>query len=265
MPLPKTIVATSRRLLCLAALLATAGCSAQPLEPLPKETVEVPASGEGEAVETITVDPNVVSYDDYRDPLEPVNRAVFGFNGVVTRYLLLPAGRAYAELVPDVVDRRVDGFFKNAAEPISVVNNLFQGELRDSGTSLARFGINTTVGLLGLFDPALDWFGIERKQTDFAATLANYDVGYGVYLVLPFFGPSDSRNAAARGVDYFLHPIPYLLDDWESFALLSFGFFEEFAQNAEEYARLVEQSEDPYTFLRNLHLQSVQRDAAYRE
>ena len=266
----------SRRFRVLAAMLAgafLAGCATQAAEPVPQQTVEVPAdrsddnderaAADGE--EAIVIDPNVVSYDEYEDPLMPVNRFVFGFNEIVGRYALVPLGKGYARVVPEAVDRRVDNFFKNVASPISAVNNLLQAQPKESGINLARFGINTTVGLLGLFDPAEAWFGLERKPTDFAETLARYDVGYGTYLVLPFFGPSDLRNGTARIVDYFLNPVPYVLDDTESFLVLSFGFFEEFAQNAENYEELMRESEDPYIFMRNLHLQAIQRDAAYRE
>lgn len=252
------------------AALCIGGCATQAADPVPEESVEVPdetpagAGGETGA-ETVVIDPNVVSYDDYHDPLMPLNRFVFGFNEIVARYALVPLGKGYARVVPDVVDRRVDNFFKNAASPISAVNNLVQAEPKKSGINLARFGINTTVGLLGLFDPAKAWFGLERAPTDFASTLAHYDVGYGTYLVLPFFGPSDLRNGAARIVDYYLHPIPYVLDRPEGFLVLSFGFFEDFAQNAENYETLMQESEDPYIFMRNLHLQAIQRDAAYRE
>lgn len=251
--------------------LFTCGCATQAADRAPRETVEVPdeaaaeAGGEAGADDTVVIDPNVVSYDEYHDPLMPLNRFVFGFNEIVSRYALVPLGKGYARVVPDVVDRRVDNFFKNASSPISAVNHLVQAEPKRSGINLARFGINTTVGLLGLFDPAEAWFGLERDPTDFASTLAHYDVGYGTYLVLPFFGPSDLRNGAARIVDYYLHPIPYVLDNPEGFLVLSFGFFEEFAQNAESYEELMQESQDPYIFMRNLHLQAIQRDAAYRK
>lgn len=259
----------------LAAILAAVsltGCATQAADPARQETVEVPHdstaetdSGGGDGDETITIDPNVVSYDDYHDPLMPLNRFFFGFNDIVSRYALIPLGKGYKQVVPDPVERSIDNFFKNAASLVYAVNHLLQAEPKETGVNLARFGINTTIGLLGLFDPAEAWFDLERGPSDFAETLAHYDVGYGTYLVLPFFGPSDLRNAAARGVDYFLHPIPYVLDNPERFIVMSFGFFEDFAQNAENYEELMQESEDPYIFLRNLHLQSIQRNAAYRE
>lgn len=263
----------------LAAILTAAflsGCATQAADPAPRQVIEIPATassepdseggegGEG-GVETITIDPNVVSYDEYHDPLMPVNRFVFGFNDLVTRYALIPLGKGYVKVVPDPVARSFDNFFRNAASPVYAVNHLLQAKPKETALNLARFGINTTVGLLGLFDPAQAWFGLERAPSDFAETLAHYDVGYGTYLVLPFFGPSDLRNAAARGVDYFLHPIPYVLDNPEAFIVLSFGFFQDFAQDAENFEKLMQASEDPYIFMRNLHLQSIQRNAAYRE
>jgi phospholipid-binding lipoprotein MlaA len=214
--------------------------------------------------DSVVADPNVVSFDDYNDPLMPMNRFFFKFNNVAARYVFVPLGKGYVKIMPDPVERGIENFFDNARTPIYAINDVFQGKFKPSGKNFARFGINTTIGLLGLFDPAKAWFGLERSPSDFAETLAHYNVGYGSYLVLPIFGPSDFRNATARGVDYFLQPIPYLLDRRDTFAVLGFGVFHDFSQQAEEYEKIREGLEDPYIFFRNMHLQSIQRDAAYR-
>lgn len=257
----------ARGLSCAALCFALAACATNAADPAPVETQAVPAAADSadDSPNVISVDPNVVSYEEYSDPLMPFNRAMFKFNDVVGRYVLIPVGKAYARAVPPVVDRRVDSFFDNVATPVYAVNELLQLDVKPAGTNLLRFGINTTVGLLGLFDPAKDWFGLERKPSDFADTLAHYDVGYGTYVVLPFFGPSDLRNTAARGVDYFFNPLPHVLESPNGFILLSYGWFHEFAGQAEDYETLLEETEDPYIFLRNLHLQRIQRDAAYRD
>jgi phospholipid-binding lipoprotein MlaA len=258
-----------------AAMLMVSGCATQAAKPVEGEQVVVEkppdessaadnGSSENSSSETVHIDPNVVSYDEYHDPLMPMNRFIFGFNDVVSRYALIPLGKGYARVVPDVVDRRVENFFYNVGSPIYAVNHLLQKEPADSGRSLLRFGINSTLGLLGLFDPAAAWFDLDRRENDFAATLAHYDAGYGAYLVLPFLGPSDLRNGTGRVVDYFLHPIPYVLDQPESSAVIAYGYFHDFAQDAESFERLRDQSDDPYIFMRNLHLQKIQRDAAYR-
>lgn len=261
-------------LMVASAAILAGGCATGTAEPVPDQTVTVPADETAKdspdqpasaGQETITIDPNVVSYDDYKDPLMPLNRVIFGFNDFVGKYALIPLGKGYVRFVPDAVDKRVDSFFDNVASPIYAINKLLQAEPKAAGTNLARFGINSTLGILGLFDPAKAWFGLEPDVTDFAETLGHYDVGYGTYLVLPFFGPSDLRNAAARGVDYFFNPVPYVLDNPESFIVLSAGFFDDFAHNAADYEKLLKQSDDPYIFTRNLHLQAIQRDAAYRK
>jgi phospholipid-binding lipoprotein MlaA len=245
---------------------ALSACATNAADPAPVETQAVPAAADsGDGPSVISVDPNVVSYEDYSDPLMPFNRAMFRFNEDVGRYVLIPVGKAYTRVVPPVVDRRVDSFFDNAATPVYAVNELLQLDVKPAGTNLLRFGINTTVGLLGLFDPAKAWFGLERTPSDFSDTLAHYDVGYGTSVVLPFCGPSNLRTTAARTVDYFFNPIPYVLERPNGFILLSDGWFHDFAGSAEDYETLLEETDDPYIFLRNLHLQSIQRDAAYRD
>lgn len=209
------------------------------------------------------IEPTVVSYPDYRDPLIWVNRGIFAFNDVTYRFLLIPLSKGYIRVIPDPVRKSVSNFFHNIKTPISIVNHLLQFDPKALGTDLARFGINTTVGLLGVFDPAKAWWDIEKAETDFEKTLARYGAGYGIYLVLPIFGPSDLRNSASIVVDYFLNPITYLTGDPERSAIQGYDFFQEYAPRAEQYETIRRKSEDPYLFFRNLYLQGVQRDADY--
>jgi len=209
------------------------------------------------------IKPTVVSYPEYRDPLIGLNRAIFAFNDVTYRYLLIPLGKGYMRVVPDPVHRSVGNFFYNLKMPIYAVNHLLQLEPKPMGRNLLRFGINTTVGLLGLFDAARAWWGLEREETDFEETLSGYGAGYGIYLVLPIFGPSDLRKSASLVVDHFLNPVVYLTENPERSAIQGFDFFQDYASEAERYETLRRKAEDPYTFFRNLYLQGVQRDADY--
>jgi phospholipid-binding lipoprotein MlaA len=209
------------------------------------------------------IEPTVVSYPEYRDPLIWVNRGIFAFNDVAYRFLLIPLGKGYVKVVPDPVQRSVGNFFYNLKMPVYAVNHLLQLEPEPLGRNLLRFGINTTVGLLGLFDPARAWWGLEREETDFEETLARYGAGYGIYLVLPVFGPSDLRGGASLVVDHFLNPIVYLTEDPEKTVIQGYDFFQAYAPGAERYETLRRKSDDPYTFFRNLYLQGVQRDAEY--
>ena len=90
-------------------------------------------------------------------------------------------------------------------------NDLLQGKLRRAGAELGRFGVNTTVGVAGLFDPATGW-GLERRDEDFGQTLGHWGLGPGAYLVLPVLGPSGLRDAVALPVDGALGVVNYVVD-----------------------------------------------------
>jgi len=213
------------------------------------------------------IEPNVVSYtvvEEYDDPLMPLNRGIFAFNDVVYRYALIPFARAYNSVLPDQVRASVGNFFDNIKSPIPFVNHLLQGEGRLAMVDAARFGVNSTVGVLGLFDPATSWLALERQATGFGDTLSQYNVGYGVYIVMPFAGPSNLRAGGGTMIDAMLNPIAYVFNDPESTGLRIFDNVQEFAPQAPAYLELRENSEDLYIFMRNAHLQDIQRDAEYK-
>ena len=205
----------------------------------------------------------VVAYRDYRDPLIRLNRGIFWFNDKAYRYVLIPAGKGYTWLVPDRVEGGISNVFDNVKTPIYVVNHMLQWEPRAAGRDVLRFGVNTTVGLLGIADPARAWWGLERAETHFDDTLADYGVGYGIYLVLPIFGPSDLRNGLSKVGDYLLNPITYVTEQPLTSGIQSFDYLQDFAPTADQYLVLRRQAKDPYIFFRNLYLQGVQRDADY--
>lgn len=255
----------SRRLsiLLLALIIAaSAGCASTPEEHLIAESSAKGGGEEGTGGESeADIEPTVVAHRDYRDPLIGINRAVFAFNDVSYRYLLIPLGKGYVEVTPEPVQQSVGNFFDNLQAPIYLANNLLQWEPKAAGTNLLRFGINTTVGLLGLFDPAERWFDLKGAASTFEDTLAFYGAGYGFYVVLPFLGPSDLRNGASALTEGVLHPVSYISEDSQRILIQGFDYFQEFAPEAERYEDVVEESEDPYIFTRNLYLQGVQRDA----
>lgn len=208
-----------------------------------------------------SAEPTVVSYDDYNDPFEKINRPIFKFNHVTYRYLLTPLAKGYQKVMPKPVDNSLKNVFNNLREPLYFLNNLLQLKAAESGKSVLRLGINSTLGLLGLFDPADAWWGIEREDTDFSDTLARYKVGYGAYLVIPIIGPSDIRDGASMTFDYFTHPLRHFADEGDATVLLAVDGFIEQVPTLSSYVDVVEESEDPYLFVRNLYLQGIQRDA----
>ncbi len=138
------------------------------------------------------------------DPFEPANRALFGLNDILYRFVLDPVSDVYSLAVPAPGRRAVRRFFSNLSEPVVFVNQLLQGKCcwRAAATG-GRFLINTTIGVAGLFDPATNW-GLGRHPTGFGETLSVYSVGRGPYLVLPLLGPSTLRDAIGKGFDGFL-------------------------------------------------------------
>ncbi|MFZ0889441.1 MAG: VacJ family lipoprotein [Candidatus Binataceae bacterium] len=148
------------------------------------------------------------------DPLEPFNSAMFSFNRKLDDYFIYPVARGYAKVVPQPARKSVSRFFDNVSVLPRFANNLFQLRFKQAGTEVARFGINSTLGLAGLFDPADRWFGLRENRDDFGLTLGRYGVGNGPYLVLPFFGPSTIRDTVGRVADGFMNPMSYLLPWW---------------------------------------------------
>jgi phospholipid-binding lipoprotein MlaA len=128
------------------------------------------------------------------DPLEPVNRAVYRFNDVADRYLIRPVAQGYEAVVPQPVRSSVTRFFENLGMPVVIVNDLLQGKFDEAGQDTARFVVNSTVGIGGLFDPATE-VGLPQPNEDLGQTLAVWGVPAGPYLVIPFWGPTTLRDA----------------------------------------------------------------------
>lgn len=140
-----------------------------------------------------------------RDPLEPLNRVVFAINQTFDGLILRPLAILYTSAVPEVARESVRNFFQNLETPILLANDLLQGDLNAAQVTSIRFAINSTVGVLGFFDPAEN-MGYARRDEDFGQTLGKWGIGSGVYIVLPILGPSSLRDALGLGVDQLLDP-----------------------------------------------------------
>lgn len=138
---------------------------------------------------------------DPADPLQGMNRVTFSFNEKLDKYALKPVAQGYTFVTPQVVRDRVTNFFSNIGEVPTFANDTLQGNLKLSAIALGRFVVNTTVGLLGLFDPASS-MGLTKHYNDFGITLAQYGITTSPYLVLPVVGPSSIRDALALWPNY---------------------------------------------------------------
>jgi phospholipid-binding lipoprotein MlaA len=153
------------------------------------------------------------------DPLAPFNEKMFWFNRELDSYVTRPIATGFADVVPEAPRRAIDRFFTNVGVIPRFANSLFQLKFEGAGREVSRFAINSTVGVLGLFDPADKWFGLKPSNEDFGLTLGHYGLDSGPYLVLPVLGPSTIRDTAGRVADGFMNPIAYLLPFWQVFAI----------------------------------------------
>lgn len=185
------------------------------------------------------------------DPLEPVNRVVFQFNDKLYFWVIKPTAQGYKFVTPKIARRGVKNFFTNLAMPIRAVNCLLQADLKRTGIELGRFGVNTTVGVLGFGDPATGW-GLKRQREDFGQTLGNLGLGPGIYIVWPVFGPSSVRGTARLVGDALLYPITYYPPSSAArIGLRVYDRVNRVSLRIGDYESIKEDSLDPYVAFRN--------------
>jgi phospholipid-binding lipoprotein MlaA len=195
----------------------------------------------------------------FPDPLERTNRGVLAFNNLADRYLLDPITMAYGFVFPRPVKVAIRRALENVDEPSTAVNDIVQLEWKDAMIASARFVVNSTVGVGGLFDPAARW-GLQSHHSDFGQTLALAGTPSGPYLVLPLVGPNTVRGGVGYLVDLLTRPSFYAT----SYMLgpMSLVFYHGGAglttreAHLEELGALRESSIDFYAALRNAYYQN---------
>jgi phospholipid-binding lipoprotein MlaA len=155
-------------------------------------------------------DPDAVAdYEQTNDPLEPTNRVFYAVNNGLDTVILRPAALAYRYVVPGAVREGVHNVLSNIGTPVQLSNDILEGKPRRAGDTTMRFLINTTAGVLGIFDVATKW-GYPNHDADFGMTLASWGVPEGPFLFLPVLGPSNPRDASGFGVDIALDPFTWV-------------------------------------------------------
>ncbi|HXT53629.1 MAG TPA: VacJ family lipoprotein [Candidatus Eisenbacteria bacterium] len=198
------------------------------------------------------------------DPFESFNEKMFWFNReVLDRYVLKPIATGWDFLLPDPVQRGVHNFFDNLAVVRRVVNNSLQLKFNGAGTELARFTINSTVGVVGFFDVAKDAFGIEQRDEDTGQTFGVWGAGPGPYLVLPFLPPLTIRDGIGYAFDVAMTPYTYFIPWWASVAGTATSTVNERSLNLDRFERVAESTVDLYGAVRNGYLQ--RRAAAIKQ
>ena len=158
------------------------------------------------------------------DPIEGTNRGLYKFNAKFDKYIFLPIVDGYDFVVPEYVDDRFSSFFSNLGEFRNVTNSALQGKPDKAFMGIGRFAINSTVGLLGLYDPASE-IGIKQYKEDFGQTLGAWGAGSGAYIVLPVFGPSNVRDTVGMVADAvaFSFVVPSNIQDETAYKVVQYG------------------------------------------
>lgn len=214
------------------------------------------AAPEGTTGATLTASPGNVRHAS-GDPLEDVNRYFFEINMLVDDVVLEPTARVYRFVVPKPGRRGVANFLRNLDSPVIFANDLLQGEWDRAWTTTARFGINSTIGVLGVFDPAAGW-GLSRHSEDFGQTLAVHGAGSGPYLMVPFLGPSNPRDLAGFAVDQVFDPLTWVGGDsieYVSIGKFALGLISNREQLIEPLDEIERTSIDMYTQVRSVYNQ----------
>jgi phospholipid-binding lipoprotein MlaA len=171
------------------------------------EVIEAPATAQ---VEPAQAEP--VAAPSAGDPWQGFNRSMFAVHEGVDQAVLEPVARGYRAVTPSPLRSGVRNFLRNLRGPVIFANDVLQGEAERGATTAARFVLNTTIGIAGVFDPAAS-MGLEYHDEDFGQTLAVWGVGAGPYLFVPLMGPSNVRDTTGRIIDSVLDPLSYLEGD----------------------------------------------------
>ena len=207
-------------------------------------------------------DPEAVAdFKDTNDPIEPANRVFYAINDGLDTVILRPAAQAYRFVLPHPVRIGVHNLLSNLGTPVQLGNDMLEGKPQRAGDTTMRFLINTTVGVLGVFDLAKDW-GYPDHETDFGMTLALWGLPEGPFLFLPVLGPSNPRDAVGFGVDQVIDPFTWVGKgvavralDWSRVGV---GAIDERERHLDDIDNIKKTALDPYATFRSLYRQHRQ-------
>lgn len=189
------------------------------------------------------------------DPIEPLNRAVFQFNDKLYFWVLKPVARGYNFIVPEPVRVSVRNFFSNVKMPVRFVNTLLQGKFEGASTEIARFCLNSTLGLAGFFDVAKSTFDLSAYDEDFGQTLGFYGMGGLMYIVWPILGPSTVRDSIGMAGDSMLNPVSYISPLAASLGVRTYEQINKTSLELGTYEDIIAASVEPYIGVRDGYIQ----------
>ena len=189
------------------------------------------------------------------DLWEGMNRGLYAVHDAIDTAVLEPVALGYRYVVPSPARTGVRNVLRNLNSPVVFANDVLQGSPSKAGVTLARFGVNTTVGIAGIFDAA-DHFGLKRRNEDFGQTLGVWGVGEGPYLFIPVLGPNNVRDAVGRVVDFAFDPLNYANYDGDTAVSVSRGVLSGLdarEQLIDPVRDIKAQSADPYATMKRIY------------
>ena len=209
---------------------------------------------------TPPTDPEALAdYKSTNDPLEPTNRFFYRVSNTVDRYTLKPVAKAYVAVVPQPARNGVHNVLANFSSPTTFANDVLDAKPRRAGDTFMRFLINSTVGVVGIFDVAKGW-GYPAHEADGGMTLALWGAPSGPYLFLPVLGPSSPRAATGFGLDVALAPLTYVPRGYGlltlNYALYGVGIIDARSQVLDQLDQIDRDYLDPYAAIRSLYRQN---------
>ena len=191
------------------------------------------------------------------DPLRRWNMIWFTFNDKMYFWFLRPVSKAYSRVMPDPVRMGTYNFFTNLETPIPLTSFMLQGRWKDAGNVLARFGLNTTIGFVGVRDVAANRYDLLRPKEDIDQAFGSWGIEGGPYLMWPFFGPSSVRGTVGMVGDRLLTPTTWLSWPWTTRAAVSTAqIINETSLDPDFYMELRKTTVVPYTAVRNAYYQN---------
>ena len=196
---------------------------------------------------------------------EGTSRAIFKFNMALDDVVLEPLAKGYNKL-PSPIKKGASNFTSNIGTLLSIPNNILQGNFEELGNSIGSFAINSSVGLLGILNPA-EKIGLKPHEEDVGQTLGSYGIGPGCYFVLPVLGPTTARDSIGMIADTFVDPFAHVTlrekelfstsgNVFDYYSIKATGAVDFRADNQANFESLEKNSIDLYSSLKSIYLQS---------
>lgn len=201
-----------------------------------------------------------IEEEELYDPFEKFNRKIYSFNTTLDKYTLKPIAKAYRKTIPTPIRTSIGNVLTNLTTPLTAANSILQLNFKNAGKSVLRFTINSTIGILGIFDVATK-MNIEISKEDLGQTFAKYHIPEGPYLMVPFLGPFTLRSLTGFGIEWQFNPIWHDIDDTTQnqnirYGIAAFDIIHKREKIHDELEDITNNTLDPYSVIKSAYIQN---------